>query len=95
MYDWKAEAKLAADIDLLVKAGEVEDALRQVPFKLRGKNGTVVGSHKVDFVLSFKDGHREIWECKGYAVRDWPIRRKLFEDNYPDVKYVVFGRKMR
>jgi hypothetical protein len=95
IYDSAAEAKLASDIELLVKAGDVKRVWRQVAFPLRGQNGAVVGTHKVDFVLNFKDGHREIWEYKGYAVRDWPIRRKLLEDNYPDVKYVVFGRKRR
>lgn len=94
-YDSKGEASLARDIDLLIRCGQVKSVSRQEVFKLKGLNGHVVGRHKVDFVVTFNDGHREVWEFKGMIVRDFTIRKKLFEDNYPDIPYVVSGSQRR
>lgn len=92
MYDSKLEAKLAADIDLLWKTGQLIGCFTQVPFELKGKNGTVVCKHKVDFHLIFRDGHHEIWEAKGYPTPVWRLKHKLFLDNYPHIKYVIHSR---
>jgi hypothetical protein len=94
-YDSIGEANLARDIDLLIRVGEVKEVERQHIYHLRGLNGHIVGRHKVDFVVTFKDGHTEIWEFKGCIVRDFTIRKKLFEDNYPDIPYVVSGSQRR
>lgn len=88
-YDSKGEAGLAATIDLLCRAGVITKCEPQRTFVLYGKGGHKICSHRVDFLLTFSDGHQEVQEFKGWATKDWDIKRKLFEDNYPDIKYVV------
>lgn len=93
-YDSAAEARLAMSIDAMFKAGELQAITRQVSYPLFGKNGSKICVHRVDFVLWFKDGHKEIWEQKGYATRDWKLKYALMRDNYPELPYVVVtGRR--
>ena len=89
VYDSKLEAKLAADIDLLWKTNALAYLERQKLFRLIGFNGSSICNHIVDFHIVFNDGHEEVWEAKGVATPDWIIKRKLFIDNYPNIKYVV------
>lgn len=93
VYDSKLEAGVAADIDVLKKSGEVVKVEPQKTFNLYGKNGARICTHRVDFLLTFKDGHQEAWEAKGVATSVWQIKRKLFEDNYPDIIYMVITAK--
>jgi len=93
MYDSKGEAGLAAQIDALIAIGKVTGVERQRRFDLIGANGSKIGTHRVDFVLTFADGHREVYEYKGCPSRDWSLRKKLFCDNYPSIPYRVFGNK--
>jgi hypothetical protein len=89
VYDSKHEAGVAADIELLVKSGEVVKVEPQRTFNLYGKNGARICTHRPDFLLSFKDGHQEIWEAKGMATPIWNLKLKLFTDNYPELTYIV------
>lgn len=92
-YDSKGEAGLAAEIDLMVKAGEVIKVEPQKTFPLYGKNGKRICNHRVDFLLTFKDEHQEVYEFKGWATEIWRMKRTLFEDNYPEITYVVITAK--
>lgn len=92
-YDSKGEAGLAAEIDLLVKAKEVIQVEPQKTFGLYGRNGKRICNHRVDFFLTFADSHEEAWEYKGFATEIWRLKRTLFEDNYPEIKYVVITAK--
>jgi hypothetical protein len=94
-YDSKGEAGLAQEIDLLVKAGEVLKVEPQRTYPLFGRNGARICNHRVDFLLTFKDDHQEAWEYKGFATEIWRLKRKLFEDNYPDIPYWVITPKER
>ena len=89
LYDSKGEAGLATEIDILLKSGLVVKVEPQITFKLYGKNGGKICTHRPDFLLTFKDGHQEAWEYKGFATAIWKIKRDLFVDNYPDIQYVV------
>ena len=89
VYDSKHEATVAADIDLLVKSGEVLQVEPQKTFNLYGSNGGRVCTHRPDFVLTFKDGHQEIWEAKRFPTSIWQLKLKLFTDNYPELTYIV------
>jgi hypothetical protein len=91
-YDSKLEAKIARDVELLAAAGILTRWARQVRYELRGLNGKVVATHVVDFVLEFADNHTEAWEAKGYPTEDWKLKRKLFEDNYPSIAYVIHSK---
>jgi hypothetical protein len=88
-YDSKAEAGLAQEIDLMIRAGEVLKVEPQQTFVLYGRNGGRICTHRVDFLLTMKDRSQEAWEYKGFATREWFIKQKLFTDNYPNIKYVV------
>lgn len=93
-YDSKLEAGVAQEVEVLRKAGEVVSVEPQRTFVLHGKNGGKICSHRVDFLLTFKDGHQEVWEAKGFVANQvWPMKRKLFEDEYPEIKYVVITSK--
>lgn len=94
-YDSKLEAAVAQEIDLLSRAGEVTRVEPQKTFGLYAKNGSKICNHRVDFALTFKDGHQEVWEAKGFATEIWRLKRKLFEDNYPDIPYWVITPKER
>ena len=89
-YDSGAEASFAGYLDLLVKSGHLKSYTRQVPYDLRGVGGTHITKHIVDFVVTWPDGDTEAWEYKGYPTDVWKLKRKLFEDNYPDLPYRTF-----
>lgn len=91
-YDSKGEAALAQNIDILLQAGEVSAVETQSTFTLFGQRGSAICKHRVDFFLTFKDKHQEAWEFKGVATAAWRIKQKLFIDNYPEIKYVVFTK---
>jgi len=94
-YDSKHEAGIAQEIALLQKAGEVVKVDPQRTYPLHGKNGGRICNHRPDFLLTFKDGHQEVWEAKGYATAEWRFKLKLFEDNYPDIIYYVITPRER
>jgi hypothetical protein len=89
LYDSKLEAAVALELDLLKRARKVERWQRQVTVDLRGINGTLICRHKVDFLVTFRDGHSEFWEAKGMKTAVWRLKYKLFCDNFPMAKYVV------
>lgn len=89
LYDSKGEAKLAQNIDLLIKAKEVRGVERQVKIPLYGINRTKICTIVVDFKLTMKDGSVEIWEYKGMETIAFKLKYKLFKDNYPDTKYIL------
>ena len=88
-YDSKGEAGYAQDLDLMVKAGEIKSYERQVSFDLHGVNGGKVCVHRVDFLVLTNEGKQEVHEYKGFATAVWDLKRKLFEDEYPEIEYIV------
>ena len=94
-YDSKHEASVAQEVDLLIKSGGVLKSEPQKTFPLYGRNGGRVCNHRVDFLLTFKDGHQEVWEAKGFPTSVWQLKLKLFEDNYPDILYYVITPRDR
>lgn len=94
-YDSKHEAGVAGEISLLERAGELIKVEPQRTFDLYGKNGTKICGHRVDWLLTFKDRHQEVWEAKGFPTPVWQMKLKLFEDNYPDIIYYVITPRER
>jgi hypothetical protein len=94
-YDSKHEAGIAGELELLRRAGEVIKIEPQVTYNLYGKNGGRVCTHRPDFTVTFKDGHQEVWEAKGFPTPVWQLKLKLFEDNYPDIIYYVITPRER
>ena len=58
-------------------------------------------THRVDFLVTFADEHRELHEVKGVETRDWQIIRDAllltFGYEHQDIEYVVIpvGRNYR
>jgi len=90
IYDSKAEAELAMYLFSLQKAGKIDTIEPQVTFQLRGGGGQPIAKHIVDFFVGYKDGHKEVFECKGMETPAYKLKRKLFIDNYPEITYRVF-----
>jgi hypothetical protein len=78
-YASKREAKRAAELRLLEKAGEIEDLREQVPFVLIPKqDGERACKYVADFVYAeMPSGVRIIEDCKGMKTDVYKIKRKL------------------
>jgi len=92
-YDSQLESAVAQEIVLLKRTGTINKVEPQKTFTLYGRGGSKICGHRVDFLLTFTDGHQEAWEAKGFATEIWRLKRKLFEDNYPEITYVVITAK--
>lgn len=88
-YDSKGESRLAQEMQLRIRAGELLEVIEQAPFPLFGLRGTRVCTHWADFLLIYRDGHPEVEEFKGVQTRAYRIKYKLFLDNYPGINYVI------
>jgi len=94
-YDSKHEASIAQEIEILQRVGEVRKVEPQKSYPLYGRQGNKICNHRPDFTLTFKDGHQEVWEAKGFSTPVWQLKLKLFEDNYPDIVYYVITPRER
>jgi hypothetical protein len=92
-FDSKKEAAYCEDLELMKRAGEILDYERQVRYDLYGKNGGQICYMRVDFVVEYSDTTKEVHEVKSNITMtpEWNIKRKLFEDNYPETKYLVIN----
>lgn len=87
----KIEANYCDQLRLLQKAGQIISYKCQVKFDL-AVNGKLICRHIVDFLVMTDKGE-EVHEVKGFATRDWKLKRKLFKVLYPQIKYyVITGR---
>ena len=71
-YDSKHEANRAAELALMVKAGEARAVAEQVPFELAGGIKYVA-----DFVVMLPDGTYRVEDAKGYKTPEYRLKRKL------------------
>ncbi|MFA5377231.1 MAG: DUF1064 domain-containing protein [Dehalococcoidia bacterium] len=94
VYHSKKEAAKAAELDLMVQAGEIDFYLRQVPFVV----GTdPLTTYRADFVTfktytnAFDAGKWtiEVIETKGYYAPGAKKKLKLFKQKFPALKLVV------
>ena len=92
-FDSKLESSLYLELLARVRTGEFTCIARQVKFPLWGMNASLICEHIVDFLCYLPDRSREAHEAKGISTRDWVIKRKLFEDNYPHIKYIVHKQR--
>jgi hypothetical protein len=94
-FDSKKEAEKYQELKLLQRAGEVTDIQLQPEFDLvpgfeyRGKKIRGV-KYTADFLVTLKNGRKQIIETKGYKTRDYVIRKKLLLLMLRDQKYVEF-----
>lgn len=95
MHDSKGEAGYCNDLALQVKAAVIEKYESQKRFDLHGKDGKKVASHYVDFLIHHFDGRKEVHEykSKGTVTAVWKLKKALFEQEYPDIPYIVIWHK--
>ena len=74
-YDSKKEARRAAELNLMLKSGEIVTLARQVRFRL------VQGIEYVaDFVYTTKDGTQIIEDVKGMKTDVYKLKKKLMKE---------------
>lgn len=93
-FDSKKEAERYQELKLLRCAGEIIDFTLQPKFELlagfekKGKKYKPI-TYTADFIVIYPDGRREVEDVKGVLTRDFQIRRKMFEIQYPDLTLVI------
>lgn len=87
-YDSKLEASYAMELDLLIKAGEVDKWERQHKISI-DINGVHICNYFIDFKVYFVDGRIEYHEVKGYETDVWKLKWKLSKALYPDNNFVL------
>lgn len=88
-HDSKREAKRCTELHGLLADGHIEQLQvhHQFWFVIDGKpikhrNGRRVG-YLSDFTY-IENGRSIVEDAKGFAARDWPLRRAIFEALFPD-----------
>ena len=93
-YQSKLEADYAQQLDIMMKAGEIQDWNGQVRYRLEVE-GKKICDIIPDFWVKTKHGAEEIHETKSWATQTpvWRVKWKLMQALYPEYKYVVVQRK--
>ena len=92
-FDSKKEYRYSRDLELLKRVKEIKNWKPQVRYDLYAKNGAKVCYMRVDFEIINKEGKKEVHEVKSNATKTaiWALKKKLFEDNYPDIGYKIIN----
>lgn len=94
----KFEANYCNRLLAMKQKGEIWNYLTQVKFELAGGI-----KHIVDFTVTTKKDtpydvvafHTEVHECKGIWTAVARLKKKLFEEKYPNIPYKVIYKKQR
>lgn len=84
-YHSKFEARYAAELDYLVKSGDIKSWDRQVKLDLRVSDQHIT-NYYIDFIVHHHDGSREFIECKGQETSDWKLKWRLLEATFEQFK---------
>lgn len=90
-YQSKKEANRAAELDMLLKAGEIKGWERQYKLELM-MNGYRLCNYYMDFRVLNNDGTETWEEVKGFETPLWKLKWKITEAQYgddPKIKLVV------
>ena len=91
MHDSGREAVRCGELHMLQRAGAIAELEHQVfyPFVITGIALKHAGGRAVGVTIDFtyvEKGQRVAEDSKGHRVRDWPLRRAIFEALYPDIE---------
>lgn len=90
LYDSKAEAKYASDLDLRLRGKDILAWDRQIKFPIV-INGKKVCTYVCDFVVTNKDKTVEYIDVKGVETDVFILKKKLVEAIYPvEIKLVAY-----
>ena len=92
VYHSKAEARYAAELDLMKKAGKIKDWWRQVPFPIN-MFGKPICKVVVDFKVLPTRGLAYYVEVKGHETEMYKLQKKLLLACYPGIDYRVVRAK--
>lgn len=87
-YDSKAEARRAAELDLMVRAGAIRGWTRQVTFRL----GCMENVMRIDFLVWDVDGSSWAEDVKGAETAKFKHDRKLWARYGPCPLHVLKGK---
>lgn len=92
-FDSKKEADYYCELKMRRMLGEVKDFDLQVPFELQEKfryNGKAIRAivYVADFVVTYKDGTKEVIDVKGYRTEGYLLKKKMLLYKYPDINFV-------
>ena len=84
------ESNRYCELKLLQKCGLIDYFKVQPEFELQKKfkkNGVTYRSIKyiADFIVYYPGGKVEVEDCKGFFTKEFRIKHKLFEYQYPDL----------
>jgi hypothetical protein len=93
VFDSKKEANFYQELLMLQRAGEVINIERQVKypyFATYARNNmefddityTKPGFYKADFVVTYKDGHKDVIDIKGFRTLEFRRKKKIVEAIY-------------
>lgn len=79
----------------LKSSGAIKGWIYEVVYALRGLNGKTICKHAPDFTVTYNDGTIKVHEIKAPITKTavWSVKKKLFEDNFPEIEYLVFDGK--
>lgn len=92
-HDSGEEIRHCAELEYRRRAGDIAKFDAQVVVDLLGPSGSVVGTYKVDFVVTHVDGAIEYQEVKGshlFKKTAWPLKWALLMDKHKGDKMVKF-----
>jgi hypothetical protein len=92
-FDSLAEANYYRQLKLLQRAGEIIDFELQPTYELqpaymRGKKKVQPITYKADFLVTYKDGRKEVIDVKGMRTPVYALKKKMFEFKYPELEIV-------
>ena len=76
MYDSKKEAHRAWELDMLLKAGEIQDLIRQPRFKLK------YCTYIADFAYTTKAREYIVEDVKGFKTDIYKLKKKMLKAEY-------------
>jgi hypothetical protein len=93
MFDSIAEAKYYAQLKLLRACGDVKEFELQPTYVLqegykRGNRKVQPITYKADFLVTYKDGRKEVIDVKGMRTPVYMLKKKMFEFKYPELEIV-------
>lgn len=90
VFDSQREANYYCELKILKQAGEIRDFALQPKYILLPGNEKNRGiAYIADFLIVHNDGSTEVIDVKGMETRDFKLKKKMFECNYPDLKLTI------
>lgn len=87
LFDSQKEANRYCELKLLLRAGQIQNLLRQVKFKLISKSSTERAVNYIADFVYMQDGQTIVEDVKGIKTQTYIIKRKLMKERYPEVVF--------